>query len=75
MTTATPTAPAPTADATPSGRNWTTPALVVLLVGTAVLYLWNITASGWGNGYYAAATQAARRAGPRGCSAGSTPVA
>ncbi|XVS66732.1 glycosyltransferase family 39 protein [Actinosynnema sp. CA-299493] len=58
MTTATLTAPAPTAESPPSGRNWTTPALVVLLAGTAVLYLWNITASGWGNGYYAAATQA-----------------
>lgn len=58
MTTATLTAPAPTSAAPPSGRNLTTPALVVLLAGTAVLYLWNITASGWGNGYYAAATQA-----------------
>ncbi|WP_461120735.1 ArnT family glycosyltransferase [Saccharothrix stipae] len=58
MTTATLTAPAPTSAAPPPGRNWTTPALVVLLAGTAVLYLWNITASGWGNGYYAAATQA-----------------
>ncbi|MFJ6672987.1 ArnT family glycosyltransferase [Actinosynnema sp. NPDC091369] len=58
MTTATLTAPAPTSDAPPSGRNRTAPALVVLLVGTAVLYLWDITASGWGNGYYAAATQA-----------------
>ncbi|QQQ78472.1 glycosyltransferase family 39 protein [Saccharothrix sp. 6-C] len=58
MTTATLTAPAPTAESPPSGRNWTTPALVVLLAGTAVLYLWNTTASGWGNGYYAAATQA-----------------
>ena len=58
MTTATLTASAPTAAAPPSGRNWTKPALVVLLVGTAVLYLWDITASGWGNGYYAAATQA-----------------
>jgi 4-amino-4-deoxy-L-arabinose transferase-like glycosyltransferase len=58
MTTATLTAPAPTAATPPSGRTWTTPALVVLLVGTAALYLWDITASGWGNGYYAAATQA-----------------
>ncbi|GAA3884434.1 glycosyltransferase family 39 protein [Saccharothrix violaceirubra] len=40
------------------GRNLTTPALVVLLLGTAVLYLWNLTDSGWGNSYYAAATQA-----------------
>ncbi|MCE6996689.1 glycosyltransferase family 39 protein [Saccharothrix sp. S26] len=58
MTTATLTAPAPTAAAPPPGRAWTRPALVVLLVGTAVLYLWDVTASGWGNGYYSAATQA-----------------
>ncbi|MCG8921932.1 glycosyltransferase family 39 protein [Lentzea sp. CC55] len=31
----------------------------VLLAGTAVLYLWNLTASGYGNEFYAAATQAA----------------
>ena len=31
----------------------------LLLAGTAVLYLWNLTASGWANSYYAAATQAA----------------
>ncbi|MEU5696298.1 glycosyltransferase family 39 protein [Actinosynnema sp. NPDC020468] len=42
----------------PAPRGWTTPALVVLLVGTAVLYLWDLTDSGWGNSYYAAATQA-----------------
>jgi 4-amino-4-deoxy-L-arabinose transferase-like glycosyltransferase len=33
--------------------------VLLLLVGTAVLYLWNLTASGWANSYYAAATQAA----------------
>ncbi|MDQ3790998.1 MAG: glycosyltransferase family 39 protein, partial [Actinomycetota bacterium] len=32
--------------------------LVVLLAGTAVLYLWNLTATGWGNSYYAGAIQA-----------------
>ncbi|MBP2335208.1 4-amino-4-deoxy-L-arabinose transferase-like glycosyltransferase [Saccharothrix coeruleofusca] len=37
---------------------WTTPALFALLVGTAALYLWNLTDSTWGNEYYAAATQA-----------------
>ncbi|MFD0204592.1 MULTISPECIES: glycosyltransferase family 39 protein [Saccharothrix] len=61
MTTATLTVPAPGTAAPPSGRNWTTPALVVLLVGAAVLYLWDVTASGWGNAYYAAATQAGAR--------------
>ncbi|MEJ2857458.1 MULTISPECIES: glycosyltransferase family 39 protein [unclassified Saccharothrix] len=56
--TATLTAPSPApAPARAAGR-WTTPALVVLLAGTAVLYLWNLTDSGWGNEYYAAATQA-----------------
>ena len=34
------------------------PALAVLLVGTAALYLWNLGASGWANRYYAAAVQA-----------------
>ncbi|WP_311770909.1 ArnT family glycosyltransferase [Actinophytocola algeriensis] len=32
--------------------------LALLLVGTAVLYLWNLTATGWGNSYYAGAVQA-----------------
>jgi hypothetical protein len=30
----------------------------VLLAGTAVLYLWDLSASGWGNSFYAAAAQA-----------------
>ena len=34
------------------------PALAVLLVGTAVLYLWDLSASGYANEYYAAAVQA-----------------
>lgn len=33
-------------------------ALAALLVGTAVLYLWNLTASGWANAFYSAAVQA-----------------
>jgi len=32
--------------------------LCVLLVGTAVLYLWNLSASGWANAFYSAAAQA-----------------
>ena len=28
---------------------WVRPALLVLLVGTAVLYLWNLSASGYAN--------------------------
>lgn len=37
---------------------WARPALSALLAATAVLYLWNLTVSGWGNEYYAAAAQA-----------------
>ena len=33
------------------------PALLVLLAGTALLYLWNLTESGYGNSFYAAAVQ------------------
>lgn len=32
--------------------------LLALLVGTGVLYLWNLGANGWANAYYAAAIQA-----------------
>ncbi|XVV06255.1 glycosyltransferase family 39 protein [Actinosynnema sp. CA-248983] len=56
--TATLTAPSPAPAPARPGAKWTTPAVVVLLAGTAVLYLWNLTDSGWGNEYYAAATQA-----------------
>ncbi len=34
------------------------PALVTLLVATAVLYLWDLSATGWGNSFYSAAVQA-----------------
>ncbi|MEU4243711.1 glycosyltransferase family 39 protein [Actinoplanes sp. NPDC026619] len=37
---------------------WARPALWVLLAGTAVLYLWNLSASGWANEFYAASAQA-----------------
>lgn len=37
---------------------WVRPGLLVLLVGTAVLYLWGLGSSGWANNYYAAAAQA-----------------
>jgi 4-amino-4-deoxy-L-arabinose transferase-like glycosyltransferase len=37
------------------------PLVGLLLACTAVLYLWNLTATGWANSYYAAATQAATR--------------
>jgi 4-amino-4-deoxy-L-arabinose transferase-like glycosyltransferase len=42
-------------DATPL---WVRPALVVLLAGTALLYLWDLSASGNANSFYAAAVQA-----------------
>ncbi|GAB3573478.1 glycosyltransferase family 39 protein [Amycolatopsis endophytica] len=34
------------------------PAVAVLLVATAALYLWNLSASGWANDFYAMAVQA-----------------
>ena len=34
------------------------PTLLALLATTAVLYLWNLGASGWGNSFYSAAAQA-----------------
>ena len=34
------------------------PALLALLLGTALLYLWDLGSSGWGNSFYAAAAQA-----------------
>jgi 4-amino-4-deoxy-L-arabinose transferase-like glycosyltransferase len=37
---------------------WDHPALLALLAGTAVLYLWGLGSSGWANDYYAAAAQA-----------------
>ncbi|MGV8979169.1 MAG: ArnT family glycosyltransferase [Cellulomonas sp.] len=40
---------------------WERPALVGLLVATAVLYLWDLSASGWANSFYAAAVQAGSR--------------
>lgn len=36
-------------------------ALPALLAGTAVLYLWGLSASGWANSFYSAAVQAATR--------------
>ena len=42
------------------GRNarWSSCALGALLTTTAVLYLWDLSASGFGNTFYAAAAQA-----------------
>ena len=52
-------APNPVADAPGSRRDRREGlALIALLAGTAVLYLWNLGASGWANSFYAAAVQA-----------------
>src|SRR5215218_1661229 len=40
---------------------WARPALPGLLLLTAVLYLWDLSASGWDNSFYAAAAQAGSR--------------
>ncbi|GGM14737.1 glycosyltransferase family 39 protein [Dactylosporangium sucinum] len=60
-TTLTPPAAVPT-DRPPAGKPadpvWVRPALALLLLATGVLYLWNLSASGWGNAFYAAAAQA-----------------
>lgn len=37
---------------------WVRPTLIALLTATAVLYLWGLSASGWGNSFYSAAVQA-----------------
>ena len=37
---------------------WVLPTLILLLAGTASLYLWNLADSGWANAYYSAAVQA-----------------
>ncbi|WP_116115159.1 ArnT family glycosyltransferase [Amycolatopsis ruanii] len=50
------TAPDP---ASPGPRTvWVGPALAGLLLVTAVLYLWGLSASGWANAFYSAAAQA-----------------
>ncbi|MDO3648911.1 glycosyltransferase family 39 protein [Nocardia mangyaensis] len=50
--------PAPTVVAVERGNRWEYPALAVLLVGTAIAYLCNLSANGWANDFYAAAVQA-----------------
>ena len=41
-----------------SDAAWVRPALLALLALTAVLYLWDLGASGWANSFYSAAVQA-----------------
>lgn len=38
--------------------SWARPSLVTLLVATLVLYVWDLSASGWANSFYSAAVQA-----------------
>ncbi|WP_369218149.1 ArnT family glycosyltransferase, partial [Streptomyces flavofungini] len=42
----------------PDDPRWARPALLGLLLATAVLYLWNLSASGYANSFYSAAVQA-----------------
>ncbi len=63
--TAVPPAPAPYETPPPEPRaghgvrrGWYRYGLLALLLGTAVLYLWGLSASGWANSFYAAAAQA-----------------
>jgi 4-amino-4-deoxy-L-arabinose transferase-like glycosyltransferase len=42
----------------PGDPAWARPALLALLVATAVLYLWGLGSSGWANSFYSAAVQA-----------------
>ena len=42
----------------PDDPRWVRPALLSLLASTALLYLWDLGASGWSNTYYSAAVQA-----------------
>jgi 4-amino-4-deoxy-L-arabinose transferase-like glycosyltransferase len=46
---------------TTARARWEILALGVLLAGTAVLYLWGLSASEWGNSFYSAAAQAGSR--------------
>ena len=38
--------------------HWVRPAVLAVLIGTAVLYTWDLAASGYANSFYAAAVQA-----------------
>jgi len=41
-----------------SEPGWARPALIALLLGTAITYMWDLSASGYANSFYAAAVQA-----------------
>ncbi|MET7377694.1 glycosyltransferase family 39 protein [Streptomyces sp. NPDC005526] len=42
----------------PEDPRWARPAFLALLLATALLYLWNLSASGYANSFYSAAAQA-----------------
>jgi 4-amino-4-deoxy-L-arabinose transferase-like glycosyltransferase len=44
-------------DAAAGRPRWVRPAVALLLAATAVLYLWNLSANGYGNSFYAMAVQ------------------
>ena len=59
MAVVTESQPATDAAVEPEPQRWARwAALAVLLIGTAVLYLWDLSASGWANSFYSAAAQA-----------------
>ena len=45
----------------PDDPGWVRPALLAVLASTAVLYLWDLGASGWANSFYSAAVQASTK--------------
>ncbi|MEU1134753.1 glycosyltransferase family 39 protein, partial [Streptomyces sp. NPDC005900] len=47
----------------PDDPRWARPALLALLLATALLYLWNLSASGYANSFYSAAVQAGSQSG------------
>ncbi len=51
----------PTAQGRPREQVWAHPALALLLLATAAAYIWNLSASGDANSFYAAAVQAGTR--------------
>ncbi|WP_407110611.1 ArnT family glycosyltransferase [Streptomyces sp. DSM 116494] len=51
-------APAPPAPSSPRDPRWARPALLALLLATGLLYLCNLSASGYANSFYSAAVQA-----------------
>ena len=58
MTTLTESAPKAPAPVPVRDRRWEWIGLAVLLIGTAVAYIWGLGASGWANSFYSAAVQA-----------------